>query len=383
MDRAMITMGCFRSASGNGIVAGHAYSFIKVVKLSNGTRLVQVRNPWSVERYKGPWNDKDTRRWTEQFKQEAGFYGKDDGVFFTTIDIFQKDFGMVWVNYETRDLFRSSWLMLDDKTNSPGKDRNCGSRCTRHEFVLKSKVTQTIIVSASAWQDRGYPNKCKNGAKRGSKRHIFSVEGAGAKSFQTGTIMLDPFTMNAGDSIKMFIEMDYNREMAKDVSIVAWGDKGDICIEHTKGIESMRFPVLREPKRRSSDDSSDDDRPGPSPSPSPSPDPTPDPRPDPGPAPKKQCPRSGTKCKLYEKRMDHFPLPNMIVMDTADVDACGCQNALQGRSEVALYDGKFNGSKTTRGDWFGCPELTYMLIMSDDGREPQIPDFGYCGHRDG
>ena len=88
MDRAMITMGCFRSASGNGIVAGHAYSFIKVVKLSNGTRLVQVRNPWSVERYKGPWNDKDTRRWTEQFKQEAGFYGKDDGVFFTTIDIF-------------------------------------------------------------------------------------------------------------------------------------------------------------------------------------------------------------------------------------------------------------------------------------------------------
>ena len=66
MDRAMITMGCF-GGSRYGIVGGHAYSFIKVVQLSNGTRLVQVRNPWSVERYKGPWSDKSSN-WTEKFK---------------------------------------------------------------------------------------------------------------------------------------------------------------------------------------------------------------------------------------------------------------------------------------------------------------------------
>ena len=132
-------------------------------------------------------------------------------------------------------------MKLDDKTNSPGSSRYCGKNCTRHEFVLKSKVTQTVIVSASAWQDRGYPNKCKSGATRGSKRHVLSVEGGGTKSFNSGTIMVNPFTINAGDSVNMFIEMDYNRKMAKDVSIVAWGEKGDICIEHKGGIESDRF----------------------------------------------------------------------------------------------------------------------------------------------
>ena len=73
-----------------------------------------------------------------------------------------------------------------------------------------------------------------------------------------------------------------------------------------------------------------------------------------------------------------MPIAGMVVMDTADVDACGCQNALGGQREVALYNGKFDGSKTTRGDWFGCPELSHMLLMSDDGREPQLPDFDYC-----
>ena len=139
MDRAMITMGCFGGSS-NGIVGGHAYSFIKVVKLSNGTRLVQVRNPWGVERYKGPWNDK-SHYWTDKYKEEAGFYEKDDGVFFTTIDIFKQDFGITWINYDTYDMFRTSWMKLDDNTNNPGQSSWCGSSCTRHEFTLKSKVT--------------------------------------------------------------------------------------------------------------------------------------------------------------------------------------------------------------------------------------------------
>ena len=122
----------------------------------------------------------------------------------------------------------------------------------------------------------------------------------------------------------MYIEMDYNREMAKDVSIVAWGDKGDICIEHKGGIESDRFPVLKEPKRRGGDDDDDDPTPRPTP-PDPTPGPDPSPQPDPGPAPpKKTCPRSGKKCYLYEKRRDHMPIAGMVVMDTADVDACGC-----------------------------------------------------------
>ena len=86
-ETAMITMGCF-GGSRNGIVGGHAYSFIKTVKLSNGVRLVQVRNPWSTEDYNGPWGDKSSK-WTEQFKEEAGYYNMDDGLFFCPIEVFK------------------------------------------------------------------------------------------------------------------------------------------------------------------------------------------------------------------------------------------------------------------------------------------------------
>jgi hypothetical protein len=173
LDTAMITMGCFSSSS-HGIVGGHAYSFIKTVKLSNGVRLVQVRNPWSVERYKGPWGD-DSNKWTDALKDEAGYEKLNDGAFFMPIELFKSEFGITWVNYDTDKMWRTHWLKLDDNTNSPGSNRNCGSGCTRHEFTLKSEKTQMVIVSANTWQDRGYPNSCKNGATRGSKRHVIEV----------------------------------------------------------------------------------------------------------------------------------------------------------------------------------------------------------------
>ena len=62
--------------------------------------------------------------------------------------------------------------------------------------------------------------------------------------------MLEPFTMQAGEELSVYIEMDYNRrDMAKDVSIVAWGDKGDICIEHNDGIESDHFKQVKDRKK--------------------------------------------------------------------------------------------------------------------------------------
>lgn len=239
----MITMGCF-GGSRYGIVGGHAYSFIKTVKLSNGTRLVQVRNPWSVERYTGPWGDKSTK-WTQKYKDEAGFDAKDDGLFFLPIEIFKSDFGITWINYDTARMWRSHWLILNDKTNSPGQSSWCGKSCVRHEFKLKSEVSQEIIVSANTWQDRGYPYKCKATATRGSKRHIINVEGGGTKAFNAGSIMLPPFNMSAGQEISIYIEMDYgNRTMSKDVSVVVWGDKGKVCLEHKAGIETASMVTI-------------------------------------------------------------------------------------------------------------------------------------------
>ena len=70
-------------------------------------------------------------------------------------------------------------------------------------------------------------------------------------------------------------------------------------------------------------------------------------------------------------------------MGRREVDAClqYCKGAMGNQKEVALADGKFNGKETIKGEWFGCDELEYMLVMKDDGR-PQLVDFDYCEWRD-
>lgn len=61
-----MTTPCCRAANADGLVSGHAYTFMGTVQLSNGVKLAHVRNPWGKERYKGPWSDHDGQ-WTQDF----------------------------------------------------------------------------------------------------------------------------------------------------------------------------------------------------------------------------------------------------------------------------------------------------------------------------
>jgi len=38
---------------GTGLVAGHAYSLIRIMVVSTGNKLVQLRNPWGSEEWTG------------------------------------------------------------------------------------------------------------------------------------------------------------------------------------------------------------------------------------------------------------------------------------------------------------------------------------------
>ena len=68
-------------------------------------------------------------------------------------------FRYTYIHYDTSDLFRDDWLILDDETDSPGKDR-CGKTCTRHEFTLTSSIDQKVLVAGSTWQWSSYPLSC-------------------------------------------------------------------------------------------------------------------------------------------------------------------------------------------------------------------------------
>lgn len=54
--------------------------------------------------------------------------------------------------------------------------------------------------------------------------------------------MCDPFDMAAGETLDIFVEMDYeNRDSPRDFSVVAWGDTGELEIKHKKGLVSKTF----------------------------------------------------------------------------------------------------------------------------------------------
>ena len=61
-----MTCGCCYNGGKYGLISGHAYSLldIKEVNYNGKTTLIKIRNPWSKEKYNGPWRDNDPR-WTD------------------------------------------------------------------------------------------------------------------------------------------------------------------------------------------------------------------------------------------------------------------------------------------------------------------------------
>ena len=51
----------------NGLSHSHAYTILGVKELSNGVRLLKLRNPWGKENYKGDWAD-DSDKWTDDLR---------------------------------------------------------------------------------------------------------------------------------------------------------------------------------------------------------------------------------------------------------------------------------------------------------------------------
>lgn len=64
-----------------GLPYRHAFAVLGTVKLSDGTKLLKLRNPWGAEKYAGPWSD-DSETWTRLAKLEAEHADLDDGVWF-------------------------------------------------------------------------------------------------------------------------------------------------------------------------------------------------------------------------------------------------------------------------------------------------------------
>ena len=67
-----MTSACCVNGGVEGLISGHAYSFLDVKDLVDESgnvvhTLAKLRNPWNSEHYNGDWRD-DGPNWTDSFK---------------------------------------------------------------------------------------------------------------------------------------------------------------------------------------------------------------------------------------------------------------------------------------------------------------------------
>ena len=81
-----------------GIADSHAYSVLGTDQLSNGQKLLKVRNPWGKnEGFNGNWSDKSDS-WTDAFKAEVDYFKNDDGIYFISAEDYHSNMKMTHAN---------------------------------------------------------------------------------------------------------------------------------------------------------------------------------------------------------------------------------------------------------------------------------------------
>ena len=242
------------NTSATGIVLGHAYVVVGVVKLSTGDRLVKLRNPHGRDSYKGDWSD-DSSKWTSELRVEAGSTSdKDDGIIFLTVEDYLKEFSDTMVNKNMENVHQDYFLMLGDDGSkaSQGSTRFEGN--TKHELTITSEVDQTVKVSVNVWEDRGFPSKCLDYSKTS---HV--AEYPWSMFYHTwryGSQDSPEVEMKAGE--KHVIQVEFNWKDAntpKDWSVVAMGYAGKVSVKHNDAnAVTAKMPLV---EAKSGDGSSD------------------------------------------------------------------------------------------------------------------------------
>lgn len=94
-----------------GLIGGHAYTLIGAFTLSNGARVLKIRNPWGSSEWTGAYGDSDAFWSNNPVDATAtGFTVKNEGVFFMTIEDADLYFYNVSYTYDPTGWFHSYWL---------------------------------------------------------------------------------------------------------------------------------------------------------------------------------------------------------------------------------------------------------------------------------
>ena len=153
---SMVTAGSYVGTGNNqdqnkvGLAFAHAYSVLETVSLSNGDRLLALRNPWGKETFNGTYSDSG-QAWTDELRLEANHSDSNDGKFFITIEEYLQHLEYTNINFDVTDAYQAYFLVLNDTYIKRGTEAECGVNCTMHQFFVESEIDQEILISAQTW----------------------------------------------------------------------------------------------------------------------------------------------------------------------------------------------------------------------------------------
>jgi len=148
-----------QEADAIGLVTGHAYAVLAVIQTTNGTRLLQLKNPWGNKGWKGRYSSSDRESWgSYAFRQEVGYNPdlaakQDDGVFWICWDDilhYFQNFHMSWnpALFRSRLTIHGCW----PRSQGPSDDTfNIGENpqytMTLSDQAIEQKATIWILIS--------------------------------------------------------------------------------------------------------------------------------------------------------------------------------------------------------------------------------------------
>eukprot|EP00584_Thalassiosira_punctigera_P010558 CAMPEP_0172532722 /NCGR_PEP_ID=MMETSP1067-20121228/5669_1 /TAXON_ID=265564 ORGANISM="Thalassiosira punctigera, Strain Tpunct2005C2" /NCGR_SAMPLE_ID=MMETSP1067 /ASSEMBLY_ACC=CAM_ASM_000444 /LENGTH=591 /DNA_ID=CAMNT_0013317271 /DNA_START=43 /DNA_END=1818 /DNA_ORIENTATION=- len=144
-----------------GLFTGHAYAVLGVVQTSNGTRLLQLKNPWASKGWKGRFSSRDKMSWRDpDFCKEVGYDPAsatqfDDGVFWMSwgdVLLYFRNIHMSWSTDPKLFRCRTSVHGYWNKETGPSDDSyNVGDNpqytVTLSEKAIESKAKLWILLS--------------------------------------------------------------------------------------------------------------------------------------------------------------------------------------------------------------------------------------------
>lgn len=124
-----------------GITSGHAYTMIGFYNLSNGVKLLRLRNPWGKGGWKGDYSH-GCKKWTKELKDEVKYKKKKGGYFYMKMEDFFKHFKEISICH-----YKAGYVL------SSFPDVNKDSSLAVYEFNITKKGSYYFGLSQ--------PDKCQ------------------------------------------------------------------------------------------------------------------------------------------------------------------------------------------------------------------------------